>query len=380
MALTKYTKDTSIIGQLGTRPEDRPGMTDQQLKDKFDENALNWKEFWNNTASKEIDALIASIKGAGWTNETLKGLADLISNLENALSVIPTGSYLAFCVAANADSLDAAFGKGNDENMLFLGKQLAMYAWFKGDSKATYPFTNLMTCHSFNSIFQNPFAFQELVQNTNLINLINSSPYAKAIYEGYITTETVQLARMFASIGTSTPSSYASFSEVCTNRTLVEAIFTEANTAKINTIVANITGLSDKLANYEYTGVKRTLMLAGLSITSVTTAAEFCDVATLKSRLAAVIAVEAARIFMVKVVSIKNGIHAATSLHQVYSQINDSNKSETWPFNIGNVIILRMWCSRNTANIDISKKAGFLTPSMPLSAGPTGNVNGDSVT
>jgi len=78
MALTKYTKDTSIIGQLGTRPEDRPGMTDQQLKDKFDENALNWKEFWNNTASKEIDALIASIKGAGWTNETLKGLADLI--------------------------------------------------------------------------------------------------------------------------------------------------------------------------------------------------------------------------------------------------------------------------------------------------------------
>jgi len=82
MALTKYTQDTSIIGQLGTRPEDRPGMTDQQLKDKFDENALTWKEFWNNTASEEIDALIAAIKGEGWTSESLKGLADIITAIK----------------------------------------------------------------------------------------------------------------------------------------------------------------------------------------------------------------------------------------------------------------------------------------------------------
>lgn len=88
MALTKYTQDTSIIGQLGTRPEDRPGMTDQQLKDKFDENALNWKEFWNNTASEEIDAQIAAIKGAGWTSESLKGLADLISTKVNPNAII----------------------------------------------------------------------------------------------------------------------------------------------------------------------------------------------------------------------------------------------------------------------------------------------------
>ena len=47
MALTQYTADVDIIGSLGTTPEDRPGMTDQQLKDKFDENAVNIKAFLN---------------------------------------------------------------------------------------------------------------------------------------------------------------------------------------------------------------------------------------------------------------------------------------------------------------------------------------------
>lgn len=109
MALTKYTQDTSIIGQLGTRPEDRPGMTDQQLKDKFDENALNWKEFWNNTASEEIDALIAAIKGAGWTSESLKGLADLLSNLAGAGRTTETVKATADSIAthAAANGIDA---------------------------------------------------------------------------------------------------------------------------------------------------------------------------------------------------------------------------------------------------------------------------------
>lgn len=79
MALTKYTQDTNVIGSLGTTPEDRLGMTDQQLKDKFDENAVNTKTFLNDTMIPEIDALINAIKGAGWTSESLKGLADLVS-------------------------------------------------------------------------------------------------------------------------------------------------------------------------------------------------------------------------------------------------------------------------------------------------------------
>lgn len=91
MALTTYTADTNIIGTLGTTPEDRVGMTDQQLKDKFDENAAKWKAFFNATTKVEIDALITAIKGSGWTSESLKGLADLISthtaNISNPHSI-----------------------------------------------------------------------------------------------------------------------------------------------------------------------------------------------------------------------------------------------------------------------------------------------------
>lgn len=85
MTLTKYTQDTSVIGALGTTPEDRPGMTDQQLKDKFDENALNIKTFINDTLTEEADAAIADLAGAGRTTETVKGVADLVSTVSEDL-------------------------------------------------------------------------------------------------------------------------------------------------------------------------------------------------------------------------------------------------------------------------------------------------------
>ena len=62
MALTTYTAATNIIGSLGTTPEDRPGMTDQELKDKFDENAVNIKAFLNALIA-ELAAITAG-KGA----------------------------------------------------------------------------------------------------------------------------------------------------------------------------------------------------------------------------------------------------------------------------------------------------------------------------
>ena len=36
MAMTPYSGDTSVIGKLGTTPQER-GLTTQQFKDKFDE-------------------------------------------------------------------------------------------------------------------------------------------------------------------------------------------------------------------------------------------------------------------------------------------------------------------------------------------------------
>ena len=56
-------------------------------------------------------------------------------------------SYMAFCANVNADSLDAAFGKGNDVNGI--GRQLAMYSWFKGTDKTEFPFTYLKTIDKF---------------------------------------------------------------------------------------------------------------------------------------------------------------------------------------------------------------------------------------
>jgi hypothetical protein len=79
MALTPYTAATDIIENLGTNPEDRTDLTDETFKAKFDENAANIVAFLNETTFPEIDALITAIKGAGWTSESLKGLADLIS-------------------------------------------------------------------------------------------------------------------------------------------------------------------------------------------------------------------------------------------------------------------------------------------------------------
>lgn len=79
MALTKYTKDTAVLENVGTKPEDRTDLTDVTFKRKWDENATDWKTFFNDTVSVELDALITAIKGAGWTTESLKGLADLIS-------------------------------------------------------------------------------------------------------------------------------------------------------------------------------------------------------------------------------------------------------------------------------------------------------------
>jgi hypothetical protein len=104
MALTPYTAATDIIENLGTNPEDRPTLTDETFKAKFDENAANIKAFLNalilelaSTAAGKgasaigvqdagglitattVEAALAELAGTGRTTESLKSLADLIS-------------------------------------------------------------------------------------------------------------------------------------------------------------------------------------------------------------------------------------------------------------------------------------------------------------
>lgn len=61
MALTKYTQSTDVILNLGTDPEDRPDMDDDDLKSKFDENAKKIVAFLNNTLTEEVEQIVSTM-------------------------------------------------------------------------------------------------------------------------------------------------------------------------------------------------------------------------------------------------------------------------------------------------------------------------------
>lgn len=65
--ITEYTADTDIIETLGTNPEDRPTLTDDTFKAKFDENAATWKAFFNGTTKTEIDKRTITAKSTTYT-------------------------------------------------------------------------------------------------------------------------------------------------------------------------------------------------------------------------------------------------------------------------------------------------------------------------
>ena len=58
MAMTPYSGDTSVIGKLGTTPQER-GLTTQQFKDKFDEGLKEFVTWFNSTHKTEFDAHLA---------------------------------------------------------------------------------------------------------------------------------------------------------------------------------------------------------------------------------------------------------------------------------------------------------------------------------
>jgi|LSQX01.3.fsa_nt_gb hypothetical protein len=58
MAMTPYSGDTSVIGKLGTTPQER-GLTTQQFKDKFDEGLKEFVAWFNSTHKTEFDAHLA---------------------------------------------------------------------------------------------------------------------------------------------------------------------------------------------------------------------------------------------------------------------------------------------------------------------------------
>jgi len=57
MAMTPYSGDTSVIGKLGTTPQER-GLTTQQFKDKFDEGLKAFVEWFNETHIAEANTYL----------------------------------------------------------------------------------------------------------------------------------------------------------------------------------------------------------------------------------------------------------------------------------------------------------------------------------
>lgn len=177
--------------------------------------------------------------------------------IEDALANGSNESYLAFCANVNTASLDAAFGKNNEDRISGIGRQLAMYAWFKGDSKITYPFTNLLSCDTLDDCFSNAYAFGEIIlENNYIVGMLNTSPYAKTKFDT-AKEDSVKFAKALVSAVSLNPANYANmdiviadntaFNSVCNISSLVTTIFT--STMATDKIVASSVGMNTLTAN-----------------------------------------------------------------------------------------------------------------------------------
>lgn len=104
-----------------------------------------------------------------------------VENVDDALkrAIADFSSYQAFCSNVNATSIDCAFGKNNEELIFGLGRQLAMYSWFKGESKVTYPFTKLKQQQTLKQCVDN--ALDEIASSPSLVALITGNAFATGI-------------------------------------------------------------------------------------------------------------------------------------------------------------------------------------------------------
>ena len=194
-------------------------------------------------AGKVINERIDTIVYSSVVNDLTTGGVDVALSAEQGivLNESRTSSYLAFCGNVNATMLDAAFGKNNEDKIISIGRQLAMYAWFKGDSKVTYPFTNLLNCNTFQECLDN--AWVEICDNANITSLINASPYASQ--------KICEMDNLLKSI--------------CSDQTLSNTFATilQSNRATIIETLNN-SSLFSKQSNIQYSGTSGTALQSSL--------------------------------------------------------------------------------------------------------------------
>lgn len=104
----------------------------------------------------------------------------------NSMPLTDTSSYQAFVANVSAVSVECALGKNNETDMPGIGRQLAMYAWYKGDAKATYPFPNLQATKNLLTAAANQSVINEIITSTSLLNFMNAYDYSAGVFEDMI--------------------------------------------------------------------------------------------------------------------------------------------------------------------------------------------------
>ena len=131
------------------------------------------------TNAVEIDSLkerVTPIDKGGTGETTLSGVKSLLEI--DKIASIP--SFITFAGNVNADIVSAAFGKGNESDMVGVGKSLVMYSRYKGE---TVNFTHLQNYNNLNEIGTSQDAINELLGSMAIVTLMQSNAYSKPYVE-----------------------------------------------------------------------------------------------------------------------------------------------------------------------------------------------------
>jgi hypothetical protein len=176
---------------------------------------------------------------------TLLGLTAPNDNVDAAVLKVRDdaciASYMAFCANVNVNSLDAAFGKNNESNILNIGRQLAMYAWFNGLSSSTYPFTHLCVKGSLYDCLNDVASLVELFSDfTYIVPLIRLSPFALGLYNNAIASSSL-MAKTLAIIGGANPDNYSTLSSIFSDSALTTTL---VNNSIASTMILEIPAIT----------------------------------------------------------------------------------------------------------------------------------------
>lgn len=224
-----------IDSDIATKAE-LQGVTLGQIPDGAVTKEKLAQEVLDSISNKaNVSAEVTALYNTTTVDATLKKAIDL-------------SSYYAFCSNPNVNTIDCAFGKNNENMIKNLGRQLAMYAWFKGDSKTAHPFTDMTKFDSLLEICNDLASKNEILANSNVYNLIQGNAYAKSIWDA---SQSSNLANICTLAGTAiTHTTYSSlyndasdFDKVCKNYN-ASMLLTYAPSADITALFENRSALN----------------------------------------------------------------------------------------------------------------------------------------